>query len=69
MNQTDTEADLTEVEIFDYARRLFEARGAKAIAETAQKAAILEQQGDDAQARTWRQIELAMRSMRGPAAS
>jgi hypothetical protein len=69
MNQTDTEADLTEVEIFDYARRLFEARGAKAIAETAQKAATLEQQGDDAQARAWRQIESAMRSMRGPAAS
>jgi mannose/cellobiose epimerase-like protein (N-acyl-D-glucosamine 2-epimerase family) len=69
MNQTETEADLTEVEIFDYARRLFEARGAKAIAETAQKAATLEQQGDDAQARTWRQIESAMRSMRGPVAS
>jgi hypothetical protein len=43
MNQTETEADLTEVETFDYARRLFEARGAKAIAETAQKAATLEQ--------------------------
>jgi hypothetical protein len=69
MTETDTQEDLTEVEIFDYARRLFEARGAKAIAEVAQKAATLEQQGDEAQARTWRQIESALRSMRGPAAS
>jgi hypothetical protein len=46
-----------------------EARGAKAIAEAAQKAGALEQQGDGEQARTWRQIEAALRSMRGPAAS
>jgi hypothetical protein len=69
MTQIDTQEDLTEVEIFDYAGRLFEARGAKAIAETAQKAATLEQQGDNEQARTWRRIESAMRSMRGPVAS
>jgi hypothetical protein len=69
MTQIDTQEDLTEVEIFDYARRLFEVRGAKAIAEAAQKAVGLEQQGDDVQARTWRHIEAAMRSMRGPVAS
>jgi hypothetical protein len=69
MSQIDTHEDLTEVEIFDYARRLFEARGAKAIADAAQKAASFEQQGDGDQARTWRQIEASLRSMRGPVAS
>jgi hypothetical protein len=69
MTETDTQEDLTEVEIFDYARRLFEAHGAKAIAEAAQKAATLEQQGDDEQAQTWRHIEAALKEMRGPAAS
>ena len=69
MTQIETQTDLTEVEIFDYARRLFEAHGGKAIAEAAQKAAGLEEQGDEAQARTWRHIEAALRSMRGPAAS
>jgi hypothetical protein len=69
MTEIDTQEDLTEVEIFDYARRLFEARGAKAIAEAAQKAGALEQQGDDEQAQTWRHIEAALRSMRGPTAS
>ena len=69
MTETDAQEDLTEVEIFDYARRLYEARGAKAIAEAAQKAGALEVQGDGEQARTWRQIESALRSMRGPTAS
>jgi hypothetical protein len=69
MTQIDTHEDLTEVEIFDYARRLFEARGAKAIAEAAQKARSFEQQGEGEQARTWRHIEAALRSLRGPVAS
>jgi hypothetical protein len=69
MSQIDTREDLTEVQIFDYARRLFEARGPKAIAEAAQKASVFEQQGDADQARTWRQIEAALRSLRGPVAS
>ena len=69
MTQIETETDLSEVEIFDYARRLFEAHGAKAIAEAAQKASAFEQQGDDEQAKTWRHIEAALKEMRGPAAS
>ena len=69
MSQIDTREDLTEVEIFDYARRLFEARGAKAIAEAAQKARSFEQQGEGEQGRTWRHIEAALRSLRGPVAS
>ncbi len=69
MAQTDTQEHLTEVEIFDYARRLFEARGPKAIAEAAQKAGSFEQRGEGEQARMWRQVESALRSMRGPTAS
>jgi hypothetical protein len=69
MTQIDTHEDLTEVESFDYARRLFEARGAKAIAEAAQKAGAFEHAGEGEQARIWRQIEAALRSMRGPTAS
>jgi hypothetical protein len=69
MTETDTQEDLTEVEIFDYARRLFDAHGPKAIAEAAHKALALEEQGDDQQAKTWRHIEAALKEMRGPAAS
>jgi hypothetical protein len=69
MTETDTQEELTEVEIFDYARRLFEARGAKAIADVAQRASAFEQEGKGEQARTWRQVEAALRSMRGPVAS
>jgi len=69
MIQTGTQEHLTEVEIFDYARRLFDARGAKAIADAAQRASAFEQEGKGEQARTWRQVETALRSMRGPAAS
>lgn len=54
------------VEIQDYARRLMEAQGPKAIAEAAQKARSFEEQGQDEQAMTWRRIELAMLEMRGP---
>jgi hypothetical protein len=54
------------VEIQDYARRLMEAQGPKAIAEAAQKARAFEEQGQNEQATTWRRIELAMLEMRGP---
>lgn len=54
------------VEIQDYARRLMEAQGPKAIADAAQKARAFEEQGQDEQATTWRRIELALLEMRGP---
>ncbi len=57
------------MEIQDYARRLLEAHGLKAISEAAQKAAAFEQQGDHQQAETWRRIEAALMQMRGPHAS
>jgi hypothetical protein len=54
------------VEIQDYARKLFEAQGPKALAESAQKARSFEEQGDPEQATTWRRIEAALIQMQGP---
>jgi hypothetical protein len=60
---------MRETEIYDYARQLFEARGEKAVVEAAQKASDLERQGQNAEAKTWRQIETTLKAMRGPRAS
>jgi hypothetical protein len=60
---------MRETEIYDYARQLLDAHGAQAVAEAAQKAATFEQQGQNEDAKTWRQIEAAMKAMRGPHAS
>jgi len=57
---------MREIEIHNYARQLLEAHGARAIAEAAQKAISLEQQGDFELAKDWRHIEDAMKLMRGP---
>jgi hypothetical protein len=57
---------MQEMDIHDYARQLLEAHGDKAVVEAAQKACALEQQGQSEQAQTWRQIEAALKSMRGP---
>ncbi|QGM97741.1 hypothetical protein [Methylocystis parvus] len=54
------------VELQDYARQMFEARGAKAAAEAAQKARALEEQQKAEEARQWRQIEAAIKAMLGP---
>ncbi|MGE0626660.1 MAG: hypothetical protein AB7O43_02465 [Hyphomicrobiaceae bacterium] len=53
-------------EIQEHARKLFDAHGAKAVAEAAQRAAALERQGDRDDARDWRRIEAALRLMNGP---
>jgi hypothetical protein len=57
---------MQEIDIHDYARQLLEAHGDKAVAEAAQKARTLEQQGNSEQAETWRHIEAALKLMRGP---
>lgn len=57
---------MQESEVYDYARQLLEAHGDKAIAEAAQKACALEQQGESENAETWRHIEAALKLMRGP---
>jgi hypothetical protein len=57
---------MQESEVYDYARQLLEAHGDKAVAEAAQKACALEQQGESEDAETWRHIEAALKLMRGP---
>ncbi|MBI4206265.1 MAG: hypothetical protein HY527_14685 [Betaproteobacteria bacterium] len=57
MNTTDISA---------LAHRLFEAQGAKAIAEAAQKAASFENAGDKENAKLWRQVEAVLLEIRGP---
>ncbi len=57
---------MNEVDIHDCARRLHEAHGAKAVAEAAQKANILEKQGKSEDARSWRRVEAALKEMLGP---
>ncbi len=54
------------IAIEEHARKLRAAHGDKAIAEAAQKAKALEEQHDLEQAKTWRQIEAALREMQGP---
>ena len=57
---------MTEIELQDYARQLLEAHGANAVVEAAQKASAFEQQGQKEEAETWRDIEAAIKLIRGP---
>jgi hypothetical protein len=54
------------VDIQDYARQLFDARGVRAAADAAQKARALEQEGKEEEAKTWRQIEAIIKEKLGP---
>lgn len=56
-------------QIQELARRLFEVHGTHSVAEAAQKAARLEQQGQRDEAQVWRRIEAALHLMKGPRAS
>jgi hypothetical protein len=57
---------MQEVEIHDYARRLFNARGEKAAADAAQKARSCEETGKAEDAVAWRHVEAAIKQMLGP---
>ena len=57
---------MTSADISAIARHLHETRGAKAIAEAAQKADAFARTGDKEQAKTWQRVETALREMRGP---
>ncbi len=57
---------MTKTDVSAIARHLFESRGAKAIAEAAQKADHFAKTGDREQAQTWKRVESALRDMRGP---
>ena len=58
--------DTSPTVISDYARELFAAHGAKAIAEAAEKVRRFEKQGNREQAEVWRQVEDRLKAMRGP---
>lgn len=60
---------MNAVEIQAHAKKLFDARGAKAIAEAAEKAKDYEQSGDGERARDWRRIAAALAQLRGPGVS
>ena len=57
---------MNTTEISALARHLFATQGAKAIAEAAQKAAVLGEAGDTQQAKIWQRVEAVLREMRGP---
>ncbi|MBY6241859.1 hypothetical protein [Methylosinus sp. Sm6] len=54
------------VDLQDYARRLYDAHGDKAVAEAAQKARALEEQGRREDAEKWRRIEQIIKETLGP---
>ena len=60
---------MDETTINEYARQLLEAHGDRAVAEAAQRAVACEQRKDKEEAKTWRHIEAALKTMRGPIAS
>ena len=60
---------MEETLISEYARGLRDAHGDRAIAEAAQRAAEYERNKDKEEAKTWRRVEEALKTMRGPIAS
>jgi hypothetical protein len=60
---------MEETMISEYACQLKDAHGDRAIAEAAQRAAEYERNKEKDEAKTWRRIEEALKTMRGPIAS
>ena len=60
---------MDETQINEYARQLLEARGDRAVAEAAQRAVASEQRNDMEEAKTWRHVEAALKTMRGASVS
>ena len=58
--------DTNTADISAMARHLFDAHGARAIAEAARKAADSKESGEEEQAAFWRRVESALLEMRGP---
>lgn len=56
------------LDVQEQARLMMAARGPKAIADAAQKAVQLEQDGRESDAREWRRIEAALIQLAGPRA-
>lgn len=64
MEMAMTTIKATDVE--EYARQMWDSKGAASISEAAQKAVSFEKAGDVEQAKTWRRIEAALIQMSGP---
>ena len=60
---------MEETMISEYARGLRDTHGDRAIADAAQRAAEYERNKDNEEAKTWRQVEAALKAMQGPLAS
>jgi hypothetical protein len=60
---------MEEMMISEYARQLRDAHGDRAIAEAAQRAVGCERNKDKDEAKTWRQVEAALKTTRGASAS
>ena len=54
------------IENQDYARQLLDTHGDKAVAVAAKRACSFEEKGNSQEATTWRQVEAALKLMRGP---
>jgi hypothetical protein len=67
-NGNPEEVPMEETMISEYARQLRDAHGDRAIAEAAQRAVQSERLEDKDEAKTWRQVEAALKAMRGPTA-
>jgi hypothetical protein len=57
---------ISEMQIHTIARQMLERHGGTAIAQAAEKALSCERKGEAEDAHEWRQIEGAMKIMRGP---
>jgi hypothetical protein len=57
---------MSQTQIHSLARQMLEQHGQAAIATAAQQAVACERKGEDDEAKEWRHIEAAMKSMRGP---
>ena len=58
--------EMEGVKLQEYARQMLESRGDKAVADAAQKALALEQQGKSEEAGARRSIEASLKEMLGP---
>ena len=57
---------ISEMQIHTIARQMLEKHGLEAIAQAAQNALASERKGEADEAREWRQVEDAIKMMRGP---
>ncbi len=60
---------MQQIETQEYAQQLLEMHGDKAVVVAASKARSFEEKGKTNEAKTWRDVEAALKLMRGPSQS